>query len=85
MKNLINQYLWKSDQFINAFINNNFFCISANIIGMFASYYMEMYTRKDFSQRLMIIEEQKKIEQEKNILSNFHENMISELDMARCR
>jgi len=77
------QDLWKSDRLINAFINNNFFFISANIIGMFASYHMEMYTRRDFLQRCMIIEDQKKIEQEKNTLAIFHKNMTAELDMAR--
>ncbi len=29
-------------------INNNFFFLSANVIGMFASYYMEQYARRDF-------------------------------------
>ena len=77
------QDLWKSDRLINAFISNNFFFISANIIGMFASYHMEMYTRRDFLQRLMIIEDQNKIEQEKNTLAIFHEKMTTELDMAR--
>lgn len=29
-------------------ISNNFFFVSANLIGMFAAYYIEFYTRKDF-------------------------------------
>ncbi|MEI7724185.1 MAG: ATP-binding protein [Bacteroidota bacterium] len=30
------------------FINNNFFFVSANLIGMFAAYYIEYYARRDF-------------------------------------
>ncbi len=29
-------------------ISNNYFFVSANLIGMFAAYYIEFYTRKDF-------------------------------------
>lgn len=77
------QELWRSEQLMRVFINNNFFFISANIIGMFASYYMDVYTRRDFLQRLVIIEEQKKIEIERNKLAEFHETMTEELEMAR--
>jgi serine phosphatase RsbU (regulator of sigma subunit) len=77
------QEMWRSDQLINAYISNNFFFISANIIGMFAAYYMEAYTRRDFLQRLLIIENQKKIEIERNRLAEYHRTMTAELDMAR--
>ncbi len=40
------------------FINNNFFFLSANIIGIFACYTIEYYGRKDFQQRQIIREEQ---------------------------
>ncbi|OHD62812.1 MAG: hypothetical protein A2176_02935 [Spirochaetes bacterium RBG_13_51_14] len=39
---------------ITVFINNNFFFISANIIGMFASFTIEWYMRKNFLLRLEI-------------------------------
>ncbi len=75
--------LGSSDQLINAFINNNFFFISSNIIGMFVCFHMEMYTRQDFLQRLIILENHKKIEEEKNILAEWRRIMNIELDMAR--
>jgi len=68
---------------MNAFISNNFFFVSSNIIGMFVCYHMEMYTRKDFLQRLLIEENQKKIEDEKITLIEWRRIMDSELDMAR--
>ncbi|XOF33296.1 MAG: response regulator [Candidatus Electrothrix sp. YB6] len=45
---------------IPVLINNNFFCISANLIGMFSSYAFEYYARRDF-----FMQELLKIEQEK--------------------
>jgi len=77
------QGLFYSDELTYAFINNNFFFISSNILCMFASFYMERYTRRDFLYRLLTIENQKKIEEEKNILSNWQEVMNAELEMAR--
>lgn len=77
------QKLFYSDRLIYAFINNNFFFISSNILSMFASFHMEMYTRRDFLHRLLAIENQKKIEEEKNTLSKWRESMDIELEMAR--
>jgi len=37
-----------SDAGGNTILNNNFFYISANLIGMFAAYYIEYYARRDF-------------------------------------
>jgi len=54
---------------IIAFVSNNFFFISSNIIGMFVCYNMEIYTRRDFLQRLLILEHEKIIEEEKNKLT----------------
>lgn len=47
------------------FINNNFFFLSANIIGMFASFHMERFARINFLQNLDI-----KKENEENIRKN---------------
>ena len=44
------------------FLNNNFFLISANLIGMFACYFMERYARLDYLQRRQIEEEKVKSE-----------------------
>ncbi len=48
-----------SDNFA-MFINNNFFFLSANIIGIFACFTIEFYMRKDFQQRQTINDEQEK-------------------------
>jgi len=50
------------------FINNNFFFISANIIGMFASYSQELFYTKDFIQR-------KEIEKHFHELSEVNEKL----------
>ena len=39
------------------FILHNFFLLGANVIGMFTSYYLERYTRRDFLQKYAIQEE----------------------------
>jgi PAS domain S-box-containing protein len=36
------------------FVNNNFFFVTANIVGGSAAYYLELYTRRDFAQRQAI-------------------------------
>jgi PAS domain S-box-containing protein len=43
-------------------INNNFFFVTANIVGAFASYHLELYTRRDFAQRRTIELEKAKSE-----------------------
>jgi len=43
---------------LSMFINNNFFFLSANIIGVFACFTIEYYLRKDFQQRQIIGDEQ---------------------------
>ncbi len=44
------------------FLNDNFFFIAANLIGMFSCYHRELYVRKDFLKSLTI----KKLAQEKH-------------------
>lgn len=46
---------------ITIFINNNFFFISANLIGMFACYLIEYYERKDFFMTCMLENEREKV------------------------
>ena len=47
---------------ISIFVNNNFFFLSANIIGMFAGFTIEYYIRSDFLQQQFLDEEKKKSE-----------------------
>jgi serine phosphatase RsbU (regulator of sigma subunit) len=77
------QNLTSSPDLIPSFINNNFFFISSNIIGMMAGYYIELFSRKDFLQRLLIAEKQIKLTVERNELSARMNIMNNELNMTR--
>ncbi len=70
------QGLYGNPEFVKVFVNNNFFFISSNVIGMFACYLIELYTRKEFLQRLTIAEKQKELERNIGIMND-------ELEMAR--
>ena len=50
-----------SDVPTDILIANNFFLVSANILGMFGNYYLEFYTRKDFYLRQLLNNEQQKV------------------------
>lgn len=68
---------------IKIFINNNFFFIASNIIGMFAGYLIELYTRKDFLLRKELALKKEELQAERNELKNKMDIMNSELEMAR--
>jgi serine phosphatase RsbU (regulator of sigma subunit) len=70
------------DLLIN-FVNNNFFFIGANVMGMVVCYLMEVYARKDFLRRLLVIENQKLLQSERNTLFEKNRLFKVELDMAR--
>ncbi len=73
---LVSRTHYGNPDFIKVFVNNNFFFISSNVIGMFACYLIELYTRKEFLQRLTIAEKQKELERNIGIMND-------ELEMAR--
>jgi len=77
------QELLLTSDLIKIFINNNFFFISSNIIGMFACYLIELYTRNDFLQRLEISKNREELKNERNELQNRIIIMDNELEMAR--
>jgi len=54
--------VWLSKTPTFTLINNNFFFIGANIIGMFAGYSMEYYARKDFFQARLLQQEREKLD-----------------------
>jgi hypothetical protein len=60
--------IWISDTPLEILINNNYFFISANVIGMFISYFMEHSARKDFYMRVLLEKEQKKVKAANNAL-----------------
>ncbi|MGB5747480.1 MAG: hypothetical protein WBM69_10885, partial [Desulfobacterales bacterium] len=53
--------IWISPTPIPILINNNFFFLSANILGMFACYSIEYNTRKRFVQACLLEAEKKKV------------------------
>jgi class 3 adenylate cyclase len=46
--------LLSSPQGVHLFVTNNFFFLSANIVGIFTSYSLEYYARRDFLQRRLV-------------------------------
>ena len=65
------------------FLNNNFFFIAANIMGMIVCYYVERYARKDYLRRLLVVEKQELLQAERNQLFDRNRLMKRELEMAR--
>jgi PAS domain S-box-containing protein len=54
--------IWLSHTPIPILINNNFFFLSGNIIGMFACYSIELYSRKEFMQTRLLEAEREKVD-----------------------
>ncbi|PXX97103.1 hypothetical protein DF185_18970 [Marinifilum breve] len=54
-------------------ISNNFFFVSANLIGMFAAYYMELQTRKNYFLNL-------KLDEEKVLIKNLNRNLEKKVE-----
>jgi signal transduction histidine kinase len=53
--------VWLSSTPIPTLINNNFFFLSGNMLGMFACYSIEYYSRRDFMQAHLLDAEKKKV------------------------
>lgn len=53
--------IWVNDTPRAVLMSNNFFFISANLAGMFSSYYIEYYCRRDFYLAFLLENEQEKI------------------------
>ena len=53
--------IWISDTPFTILVNNNFFFISANIIGMFIGYSLELSSRRDFYMGKLLEVEQEKV------------------------
>ena len=65
------------------FINNNFFFISANVLGMFVAYFIELSERNEFIQDKIISENQRQLTLERNILAEKNKKIKEEMDMAK--
>jgi len=74
--------IWISDTPLEILINNNFFFISANVIGMFISYFMEQSVRKNFYMRILLEKEQEKVQAANNALEKRVQERTGQLTLA---
>ena len=65
------------------FINNNFFFIAANVMGMVVCFIMERYARVDFINRRLISEKQDQLQVERNELFEKNRMIRIELELAK--
>jgi class 3 adenylate cyclase len=59
---IVHQKLLVSEDGLVVFVSNNFFFVSSIILGMAASYFLEVYIRRVFAQRIRLAQEQEKSE-----------------------
>ncbi len=60
--------VWLSQTPAVILVNNNYFFISANIIGMFISYFLELSARKEFYMRILLEQEKENVKIANNAL-----------------
>jgi signal transduction histidine kinase/ActR/RegA family two-component response regulator len=60
--------IWLSHTPFTTLVTNNYFFISANIIGMFISYFLELSTRKEFYMRILLEQEKENVKIANNAL-----------------
>lgn len=77
------QGVLRDPQTVAVFLSNNFFFMSANIIGMIVSYLFERSARKEFLHRQLLAENQRTLERERNELRRRTTIIEDELEMAR--
>ncbi len=64
-------------------LTTNFFFVSANLIGMFAGYNIEFYTRRDFIMNLELDRQKSEIEEANRTLESNIEKRTAELRIAK--
>ena len=74
--------LWISDTPFEILVNNNFFFISANVIGMFINYFIEYSARRNFYMRMLLEKEQKKVKSANNALEKRVQQRTRQLTLA---
>jgi signal transduction histidine kinase/ActR/RegA family two-component response regulator len=86
--------IWLSHTPITILVNNNYFFISANIIGMFISYFLELSTRKEYYMRMLLEQEkenvktandalEKRVEERTEQLSNANQDLKKEIEIRQ--
>jgi len=74
--------IWLSHTPVNILVNNNYFFISANIIGMFIGYFLELSTRKEFFMRILLEQEKENVKTANNALEKRVEDRTQQLSDA---
>jgi signal transduction histidine kinase len=67
---------------VNGFFINNLFCLSACVLGMLASYNLELYARQDYFMAHLLEEERQKVEAVNQHLEQIVENRTALLNRA---
>jgi len=86
--------IWLSHTPITILVNNNYFFISANIIGMFISYFLELSTRKEYYMRMLLEQEkenvktandalEKRVDERTEQLSNANQDLKKEIEIRQ--
>ena len=86
--------IWLSHTPVTILVNNNYFFISANIIGMFISYFLELSTRKEYYMRMLLEQEkenvktandalEKRVEERTEQLSNANQDLKKEIEIRQ--
>ena len=71
--------IWITNTPTPILVNNNFFFISSNLVGMFSCYYIENYARKDFYLAYLLEQEQAKIMSANQTLEKIVQERTSQL------
>jgi diguanylate cyclase (GGDEF)-like protein/PAS domain S-box-containing protein len=74
--------IWLSGTPIPILVNNNFFFLTSNVIGMFACYSIEFYLRNDFIQVRLLETEREKVKAANRELENRVAERTAELTQA---
>ena len=86
--------IWLSHTPVTILINNNYFFISANIIGMLISYFLELSARKEYYMRVLLEKEkenvktindalEKRVEERTKQLSNANIDLKKEIEIRQ--
>lgn len=86
--------IWLSHTPVTILVNNNYFFISANIIGMFISYFLELSARKEFYMRILLEQEkenvktahdalEKRVEERTQQLSDANQDLKKEIEIRQ--
>ena len=80
--------IWVSQTPVTILVNNNYFFISANIIGMFISYFLELSARKEFYMRILLEQEKENVKTandalEKRVLERTEQLSNANIDLKK--